>query len=464
VSATGERVFFTATAGGCEQTIEINGEAVTTVGAGPEVNELYARVGRAETIAISEPSFSQCTLCRTGTATPREPATTEKPSVFRGASEDGSKVFFTTEQELLPEQSTVNLYEYDFNRAAGEKIVLVSRGAKEPQVQGLMRVSENGSHVYFVAKSVLAGANGEGHSPVATADNLYVFEPDAGEGQGRMAFVAILSEGDFEAWQTQGNRPAQASPDGRFLVFESQTHIFEYDAREERLVNISGEHEAQIPRPKYEEVDSPTAAGSSLSVSNDGAYVAFTSSAQLTAQPVAGTSNVYEYHSSGSIAVGTTYLVSDGKDVTPEGQALEGIDATGADTFFQSGDSLVAQDTDTQVSLYDARTNGGFPAPVTSAGCEGEACQGAPLVLPSFGVPGSVSVQGAANVPPPPPPPPLGPVAKPTVKPLTQAQKLTKALKACRHKPKSKRPACERQARRAHGPARKATKSRNGGK
>ena len=39
---------------------------------------------------------------------------------------------------------------------------------------------------------------------------------------------------------------------------------------------------------------------------------------------------------------------------------------------------LVAQDTDTQWDFYDARVDGGFPAPVVPAGCVGDACQGSP--------------------------------------------------------------------------------------
>ena len=43
---------------------------------------------------------------------------------------------------------------------------------------------------------------------------------------------------------------------------------------------------------------------------------------------------------------------------------------------------------------------------------------------------------------------------------LTSAQKLAKALKACEKKPKSKRPACEKQARRKYGTAASGAKKR----
>jgi hypothetical protein len=80
VSASGERTFFTALA--CS---ENPGE--------PKVNELYARIDGAHTVAISEPSKEECEECK---------ETERYGAVYQGASEDGSRTFFTSEQELLP--------------------------------------------------------------------------------------------------------------------------------------------------------------------------------------------------------------------------------------------------------------------------------------------------------------------------------------------------------------------------
>ena len=84
VSANGEAVFFTSlghNAGGCEPPYAVP-------------SELYAHLGEGETVAISEPAHSQCleSICNTAVKAPAE---------FQGASEDGSKVFFLTEQELF---------------------------------------------------------------------------------------------------------------------------------------------------------------------------------------------------------------------------------------------------------------------------------------------------------------------------------------------------------------------------
>ena len=55
---------------------------------------------------------------------------------------------------------------------------------------------------------------------------------------------------------------------------------------------------------------------------------------------------------------------------------LIGTDASGRDVFFTTADQLVGQDTDTDIDIYDARVDGGFPAPALSPSCSGDACQG----------------------------------------------------------------------------------------
>lgn len=108
ISADGDTVFFTAEAGGCKG---LNIEQEEKIGEGPAVRDLYARIASEETVNISEPLASQCVQCQTSLSKSK---TAEKPAEFAGGSEDGSKVFFTTEQELLKGQATNNLYEYDF--------------------------------------------------------------------------------------------------------------------------------------------------------------------------------------------------------------------------------------------------------------------------------------------------------------------------------------------------------------
>jgi hypothetical protein len=421
ISENGATIFFTAAA----------------CGGSPEVNELYARVGQEKTVAISEPVYppdqgtgsdpEECnSACR---------ATTQEPATFAGASADGSKVFFLTSQPLLNSDNNVepDLYEAEIEGegagAEGEgaharigKLVQVSQdpnAGQAAEVQGVARVSEDGSHVYFVAKGILTTEPDlslrSGHqTAVEHEDNLYVYERDAQYPNGHIAFIATLQPADEEDWRSKDLRPVQSTPDGRFLVFQSTadltpdqedreteaTQVFEYDTENQTLVRASqgqdgynedgntSEHPATIPVQGYR-VDSPVRRFEGLAVSADGSYVFFSSEDVLTSQALSGSNNVYEYHE-GQIA-----LISDGHDSArlAESPATElvGTDESGGDVFFTTADSLVPQDTDTQVNLYDARIDGGFAPVATPAPCTGDSCQEPSTAALSLLMPGMAS-------------------------------------------------------------------------
>jgi len=138
---------------------------------------------------------------------------------------------------------------------------------------------------------------------------------------------------------------------------------------------------------------------------------------------------------------------------------LLGSDASGANVFFTTFDQLVPEDTDTQRDIYDAHICSEAepcppprPAPTP---CEGEACYGQASSAPSGQAPrGSASFSGPGNLAP-----PLPPKGKSAAQ--IRAERLAKALNACRRKHnKRKRALCERQARRQFGPAKKANRAK----
>jgi DNA-binding beta-propeller fold protein YncE len=427
LSGDGGTVFFTPYA--CASGSGVN------AGVPVPAEELYARIDGSRTVLVSGRSRVDCESAECLGSSAGDAG-------FRGASEDGSKVFFVDGQRLLDSGSTgsENLYEYDFDNPAGENLIDVSAGDTSgggPQVQGVVDVSPDGSHVYFVARGVLSGvANGEGQVAQAEADNLYVFERDASYPQGRVAFVATLPASDYRMWSAAVERPiANVTPDGRFLVFTSHgaltaddtsasgaAQVFRYDAQTGELVRISvGEHgfndngnadmgatglgEAGIAEPDVIHAGFPRL---DPTMSNDGSYVFFESPVGLTPQALndvpttngAYAENVYEWRE------GKVYLISDGKDLGSLGYEssavrLLGSDATGANVFFTTTESLVPQDTDTGTDIYDARICTASepcvepgPSPVA---CEGEACRGTPEGTPSLPGAASATFSGAGN-------------------------------------------------------------------
>jgi hypothetical protein len=445
VSDSGARVFFTALGSDYPSCTELGAGVVV-----PPVNEVWARVDAsqadAHTVAISEPSKADCSEC---VLSPQADAE------YQGASLDGSEVFFTTTQHLLPGAVGVgaDLYRYDFNGPVEGRVTLLSAGdTAGADVQRVVRVSDDGSHVYFLARGALtAQANAFGKHPQAGQENLYLYERDAAHPLGHVAFIGTAGN--------VGN--AQTTPDGQFLVFESAAdltpdqegrveagQVFEYDAQTGELIRISrGQggynddghsslYPASIPRQSFA-FDWPIKRFTGLALSADGADVFFTSEDSLTPQALGGVANVYEFHE------GQVALISDGHDQTRVNEVpavhLLGTSESGADVFFETADQLLAEDTDTQLDVYDARVEGGFPAPAAKPSCSEDACRGSLSGGLQTPAPSTVSAAGESAATP----VSSGPAAsKPAVK--RKAKKKHRRKHHRKHRHRAKRATGER--------------------
>jgi hypothetical protein len=368
-----------------------------------------------------------------------------------------------------------------------------------PRVQGVVAVAPDGSRVYFVAKGELtAEANTQAQHAQDGANNLYVFD----SATDRVSFVADLPDSDLNNWRN-ANDLANVTPDGRFLVFTSAgrltgdvsrtdgaKQVFRYDAEAHQLIRISigqagfndngnaGVGDASIV-PGLNGYRHAGVGRADPTLSDDGSFVFFMSPVGLTpgalndvqigvdehGEPTFA-QNVYENHD------GQVSLISDGRDTASEpaelcatnsSVCLLGTDTSGSNVFFSTADQLLPQDTDTQLDFYDARictaSDPCIPPPApTAPPCLGEACHGTPSAPPAAVTPGSATFSGAGNLVPSPTPVPVS-------RPLTRAQKLTKALKACRTKRnKQKRTACEKHARKLYGAKKKATSHKSSNK
>jgi hypothetical protein len=417
ISANGTRVFFTA----------VGQDRNACAGQEPPVDELFAREETSseqeQTVSISEPSLSYCS---------NAPSPPCADANFEGASQDGSIVYFTSTQRLLAgasedetsgDSATVgcshttgaggcNLYRDELSQT-GQTLSLASGGSTEAagaQVQGVARISEDGSHVYFVARGVLtAEANALGDTPAAGEDNLYVYERDAQFPTGRTAFLATLSPTDAQDWERADDRPVLASTDGDYLAFLSEadlTHegtapgvaqVYQYDAQTGSLVRASVGREgsdddgkdpsrgAALALRQADEFDSPTSAAS-MPAPEDG-VVFFESTAELVPEDTSDEAvpEIYEYDD------GEVYLITKGSETAPAGgfpnPRLLGSDPSGDDVFFTASSELMPQETDFEQNMFDARVEGGFPLPRPE--CSVVGCQGLPPPPPSLPVAGS---------------------------------------------------------------------------
>jgi hypothetical protein len=150
---------------------------------------------------------------------------------FMAANAAGTKVFFMDEASAHLTEDTKpgsgeNLYEYDLESATLTD--LTSSG--EADVQGVSGTGEDGSDVYFVATGALTGPNAKDVSPKPAEPNLYVSHG------GVLTFIATLAGGDACDWVeigcaagTGAGLSVRVSANGAFIGFTSTAQLTGYD-------------------------------------------------------------------------------------------------------------------------------------------------------------------------------------------------------------------------------------------
>jgi hypothetical protein len=412
VSADGERVFF-----------EANGNLYLRENAG------QAPAAVADCRTTSEPDLA-CTLQLDRSIG----AGSDGGGVFQFASRDGSRVFFTSDHALTfpasAQAGKPDLYEYDVS--VGKLTNLTAVGSSEAaNVRGFSGGSDDGSHLYFVARGVLTGSeqNGQGEVALPGQPNLYLAR------DGDLTYVATLSpweavpiggKDQHNWWETAqtgaefGHLKTAWSPSGGYFLFSSRKsltgfdntpsepglcgseaceELFLYDAEAEELSCVSCDPGADRPVAHTRLVERAEflrfAPGPRYAarVVLDSGQVFFETENSLSARDVNGFQDVYEYRSGG------LSLISSG---TGEGgSAFVDASADGRDVFFVTPEAPVRADRDRLPSIYDARVNGGFAEPpLPPAPCAGEDCRPPGPPPPAALPPPTVTVVGPGNVRP----------------------------------------------------------------
>ena len=433
VSADGEEVFFTV----C---------TTATNPYGPEVpHQVYVRLAGSKTLEVSRPLSPVCVAGGVATEVPCEGATARASADFAGASEDGSRVYFTAplaggQSPLVPGDTDAsnNLYlasigcpvsKPDCGTAEREVTGLTEvshdpRAGQAAEVLGVVKVAPDGTRAYFVAGGDMLtmaqqqALESEGRPvPQAGTPNFYVYDSSTGT----TAFIGDLSGADQKLWDFNESEAQTAGAHGQFLVFttyaqllSSDTNaardVYRYDAETGQLNRVSGGEEGYDDNGNHairnaqgellEARIAPAHEGGRLraqyeidnrAISEDGSRIVFTTAEPLSPLATNGLENVYEWHESpGGVGEGGVSLVSSGDSEAPVNDVV--ISPSGRDIFFVTTQGLVPQDNDGVGDVYDARLDGGFPvAPEPATPCSGDACQG-PLTNPApLLVPGSVA-------------------------------------------------------------------------
>ncbi|HEY4452289.1 MAG TPA: hypothetical protein VGN13_11935 [Solirubrobacteraceae bacterium] len=469
-SADGSRIFFTDNQ---QLTSDAGGQAATNA-----EGDLY------ECHVVEQAGSLRCQLTDlTPAGAGGEPATVL--NVVTGASEDGSWVYFVADGALAPGAARgtcgseaqpeppvhCNLFVW---HSGVTKLVAVLSGSDFPDWNGTSgthdlgdltaRVSPDGHLLTFVSDRSLTGYDTRDAKTDRPDEEVYVYDAISGN----LSCVSCA--------------PSGARPQG--LEYGDMTNplllgVKVWDARQGLAGSLpawtsysGGQHGAEsIYQSRY---------------LSDNGRLFFDSADALVPKDTNGTTDVYEFEppgvggcttatSSGSVlyspqAGGCVGLISSGTAQAESGfldaSAGGGRDAEGheggGDVFFITTGKLAAQDFDASADVYDAHECSAAAPCYPTAGTEpppcetSDSCRAAPTPQAAFGAPASSVLASSGNLAPPAP-------AKTRTPAQVRAEKLARALRACRAKHnKRRRKACVRAAQRRYGhtTARHATTKR----
>jgi DNA-binding beta-propeller fold protein YncE len=393
-----------------------------------------------------------------------------------GASEDGSAIYFTangrlagpnargedavagdcggeTANNTLESQTApqrCNLYA----RGGGQtRLVAVLSGAdfadwslRQGGLAGLTdRVSPDGRFLAFMSRRSLAGYDNRDAVSGRPDQEVFVYDSAANGGQGGLICASCdPSGGRPHGVQYKRIDVREGGLAGGFAIWPETAWIA---ASVPGWMGISGEGFA-LHQPRY---------------LTDSGRVFFNAADSLVPQDANKTEDVYEHEPVGigdcssesasfdPASGGCVALISSG--AAKEESALLDASQSGDDVFFLTSARLLpGQDTDQSLDVYDAHVCSGqspcLPSPLPPPPpCEGDACQ-SPGQAPEDHTPGSLTFQGPGN-----PVPPAAPIVKHKTAAQLRAEKLKRALKACRRiKSKHRRRRCQARAHKLYGP------------
>jgi hypothetical protein len=360
---------------------------------------------------------------------------------YIGATGDGTKVFFTSEEALTPDDldTSVDLYMWsEAGALAGNPIVLVSGatpggGAGEPgnsdgcvadftekcdvttYTQQFYCENEKGPAVSgnCISDNAIAGDSGDiyffspeqldGTRGIPNQENLYVYR------NGRAQYVTSLI-GDQYCYgaysfskHCQRIERMQVSPDDSYMAFITNTKVTQYDnSGHMEMYRYTPSSRALVCascRPDGEPpISEVTASQDGLFMTNDGRTF-FSTEDPLVHGDTNESIDVYEYvdgrpqlitPGTGETRVPPTILF---RAISPPG--LVGVSADGRDVYFAIYDTLVPQDHNGLFAkFYDARSGGGFPASAPVPPCEAaDECHGE-----SSSAPAAIADETSANL------------------------------------------------------------------
>jgi hypothetical protein len=283
------------------------------------------------------------------------PASTNAPvdAFFRGASADGTRVFFETSEALRTTDTNTRT---DVYMRQGTTTLLVSTGTTALTGSTFARfrgASADGTHVFFETNDRLTPADTDLATDVYERNmstfvtTLVSIGPDGGNANVPAFFDASSDDGATVFFHTAEQLDASADTDGFTDVYQRTANTTT------ALVSTSA---AAGNGPRHADF-----AGSSA----NGQVAYFETDESMVAADTDTSFDVYKR------AAGTTTLMSDGPAATDPNLDATTLGASddGSHVYFDTKEHIVAADTDASFDIYDA--TGGTPTLVSGGGAAG---------------------------------------------------------------------------------------------
>jgi hypothetical protein len=321
--------------------------------------------------------------------------------------------FFTTTSSLVPEdEGGKDVYRYGLEDESLECVTCFPGIVTEVYSPGggnNVAISDDGSRVYFTSLNrLLPGATDVGLYRVDVSDGDLAFVAPGGGNTGDMPASGNAISPDGSVFIFRSEAPLLNSLNGP--QNGSTAQYYRYDDDDRSLVCVSCPTDGSLPRGgvPIHLSNGGSQPGPNLGPMSTNGDLAFVTPTPLVPadQNTAGPGrfpgegqDAYEWRDGRLLLLtdGLTTSKVDGAGNT-DGPEIAGVTPSGRDVFFRQPAQLTPDALDAAYRLYDARIGGGFEFPPPPPPCPLEACQGTPRGVPEESRPGSADFSGPGNV------------------------------------------------------------------
>jgi hypothetical protein len=337
-------------------------------------------------------------------------------STLVGINASGERALLNSEAELVDadENGVNDLYLWDSTKPEGERLTLVSQG-DVPGIAGVDDVLGTKTNGNSFVLSQLSAQEGLQRGYFTSANQLLAGESDAPgqkiyfwDAAGPQPTLSYVATAQIATYVLNGIYPysmVRVSSNGRYLAFASTARLTAYENGGKREIYRYDSGRGQLACVSCD----PEGRAAKSNATFQSPYDGGTGEIPRVTRNVTNQGQVF-FESGDALALGDTngkvdvYEYAAGLPYLLSAgtgsvdSAFLDASASGEDVFITTNDQLVGWDVDHVADAYDVRTNGGLPEPPPPIiGCDGDACQ-PPPTPPNDPTPASSNFNGAGNV------------------------------------------------------------------